>query len=183
MVPTVSRTTSLNVGRLGGGEAINARARQGWFDLELRGADLAALDELEAKARAVLEGPVGAEMNVKVTDVGRRPAGRISPEHPLVVAAREALQARAIPWRQVASSTDANAAHAVGLPAVALGVTYGANEHTPQEWVEILPIADGLAALADTVVRYEHLKLSPTARRSSARPPSAARSRGEGEGP
>ena len=69
--------------------------------------------------------------------------------------ARAALDGRSIAWREVATSTDANAAHAVGLPALALGVTTGSDEHTPNEWIDIAPIADGIAVLADTVARYE----------------------------
>ena len=39
------------------------------------------------------------------------------------------------------------------------------DEHTPQEWIDIAPIADGIAAIADTVVRYE--ARDPLERRSS----------------
>jgi acetylornithine deacetylase/succinyl-diaminopimelate desuccinylase-like protein len=66
----------------------------------------------------------------------------------------------------VATSTDANAAHAVGLPALALGVTTGAGEHTPEEWIDLGPIAEGIAVLADTVVRYEK---TPSAEQDLAR--------------
>jgi acetylornithine deacetylase/succinyl-diaminopimelate desuccinylase-like protein len=55
----------------------------------------------------------------------------------------------------VATSTDANAAHARGIPAVAVGVTTGGGEHTPQEWIDIAPVAGGLAVLAATVTRFE----------------------------
>jgi acetylornithine deacetylase/succinyl-diaminopimelate desuccinylase-like protein len=154
-IPTVAGTTSLNVGKLGGGEAINARARQATFELDVRGADERCLDELEAAARAALDGPLAGGLSISLVDIGHRPAGRIAGDHPLVGAAKGALEARSIAWREVASSTDANAAHAVGLPALALGVTTGSGEHTPQEWIEIGPVADGIAALADTVVRYE----------------------------
>jgi acetylornithine deacetylase/succinyl-diaminopimelate desuccinylase-like protein len=51
-------------------------------------------------------------------------------------------------WRP---RTDANAAYAAGIPAVALGVTRGEGEHTPQEWIETAPVADGLGVLAETI--------------------------------
>ena len=53
------------------------------------------------------------------------------------------------------ASTDANAAHAACLPAVALGVTRGAGEHTPQEWIETSPIGPGLETLADTIRLFQ----------------------------
>ena len=57
--------------------------------------------------------------------------------------------------RSVATSTDANAAHARGIPAVALGITTGSGEHTPREWIDIAPISEGLSVLAETVTRFD----------------------------
>ncbi len=34
-------------------------------------------------------------------------------------------------------------------------MTTGAGEHTPEEWIDLGPIADGIAVLADTVERYD----------------------------
>jgi hypothetical protein len=42
----------------------------------------------------------------------------------------------------------------VGIAAVALGVTRGAGEHTPGEWIDTAPVAAGLAALADTIRHF-----------------------------
>ncbi len=53
-----------------------------------------------------------------------RPAASI-PHHPLVRAAEDALSEVGTPSRSVATSTDANAAHARGVPAIAVGVTTG----------------------------------------------------------
>ena len=138
---------------MSGGEAINARARRAGFEVDLRASSAEALSRLEGLARAGL-GPVDG-LSVTVTDIGRRPAGAIDPAHPLVVAAAGALQAAGITPTLIASSTDANAAHAVGLPAVALGVTRGRGEHTLAEWIEVAPVATGLQVLADTVAGYD----------------------------
>jgi acetylornithine deacetylase/succinyl-diaminopimelate desuccinylase-like protein len=145
---------SVNVGRIGGGEAINARARACWFELDLRADDPNALSVLEAGARALIETKVDG-IEVEVQELGSRPAGGLGAGHPLVQAATAALQEAGIVPEQVATSTDANAAHARGIPAVALGVTTGGGEHTPQEWIDIAPIADGLAILATTIVNLD----------------------------
>ena len=147
--------TALNVGTVEGGEAINAIARHAAFDVDVRGAAQADLADLAASVLSVLEVPPPAGLELDVAEVGRRPAGRLEPDHPLAKAACDALANRGLAARHVASSTDANAAHAVGIPAVALGVVTGSGEHTPQEWIDTSPLADGLAALADTVVRFE----------------------------
>jgi tripeptide aminopeptidase len=74
-----------------------------------------------------------------------------------VQAAGDALREAGIAVRPVATSTDANAAHARGIPAIAIGVTTGAGEHTPQEWIDTAPIGDGVRVLARTVARFEEL--------------------------
>ena len=48
-----------------------------------------------------------------------------------------------------------NAAHAAGVPAIAIGVTTGEGEHTPGEWIDTAPLATGLACAADTIARWE----------------------------
>jgi acetylornithine deacetylase/succinyl-diaminopimelate desuccinylase-like protein len=145
--------TAVNVGRIAGGEAINARARECWFELDIRADDPAALADLEARARTIMSATDGIELEVE--ELGRRPAGSLDPAHPLVRAAAGALEAAGLDPSFVATSTDANAAHARGIPAVAVGVTTGGGEHTPQEWVDVAPIALGLPVLAATVTRFE----------------------------
>jgi acetylornithine deacetylase/succinyl-diaminopimelate desuccinylase-like protein len=141
------------VGRIGGGEAINARARGAWFDLDLRADDSVLLAEIQANATTVL-GDVAAGVSVEIEEIGRRPAGRIEHTHPLVAAAVKALENIGELVRFAATSTDANAALDAGIPAIAVGVTHGAREHTPAEWIATQPVADGLSALAETVDRF-----------------------------
>jgi acetylornithine deacetylase/succinyl-diaminopimelate desuccinylase-like protein len=146
--------TAINAGRAGGGEAINARARSAWFDLDLRADDAHALDLLEGGARAAIGAHAVNGIEADLEELGRRPAGSLDAAHPLVVAAAGALERAGVSPRFVATSTDANAAHAVSLPAIAVGITTGSGEHTPQEWIDIPPIANGVAVLAATVTAY-----------------------------
>jgi tripeptide aminopeptidase len=152
---------SVNIGLIGGGEAINARARDAWFEVDLRADSMSALQQLEDRAMNIISA-AATGLRVDTTDLGRRPAGGISPASPLARAAQAALEAAGIECEFGASSTDANAAHAAGIPAVALGVTRGAGEHTPQEWIETAGVPAGLAALAATIesVREDRRDLS-----------------------
>jgi acetylornithine deacetylase/succinyl-diaminopimelate desuccinylase-like protein len=147
--------TVVNVGRIAGGEAINARARECWFELDIRADDPAALADLEARARTIMEANVPGGVELEREELGRRPAGSLDPAHPLVRAAAGALEEAGLEPSFVATSTDANAAHARGIPAVAVGVTTGGGEHTPQEWIDVAPIALGLSVLAATITRFE----------------------------
>jgi tripeptide aminopeptidase len=144
----------VNVGRIAGGEAINARALSAWLEVDLRADDPGALDELERRARAAIDGTTRPGLELTVTEIGRRPAGRVDPSHPLARAAAEALEAAGITPSFPPTSTDANAGHAAGIPSIAVGVTSGHGEHTPAEWIDLAPIPTGLDVLADTVVRF-----------------------------
>ena len=155
-------TCAVNVGTFSGGEAINGRARRAVFELDVRSDDALALESLAERCEAIFATPV-PESTVTVRPIGRRPAGRIDTEHALVRAAVDAQETLGIDVRFTAASTDANAAHALGVPAVTIGVTVGAGEHTLDEWIRLDPLEDGLTALADTVVRYDaHRGPTPT---------------------
>ncbi len=161
MIRDIARLTvtdarvAVNVGLIGGGEAINARARSCWFEVDIRADDPAALVVLEVEARTFFAANAPEGVDVEIEELGRRPAGALDPGHPLVRAAAAALAEAGIPASFVATSTDANAAHARGIPAVAVGVTTGGGEHTPQEWIDVAPVADGLSVLAATLLRFE----------------------------
>ena len=153
-VSATAGRSSVNVGRIGGGEAINARARTAWLEVDLRADDPAALGELERRAREAIDGTETNGLELALTEIGRRPAGHVDASHPLARAAAEALEAAGIAPSFPATSTDANAGHAAGIPSIAVGVTSGHGEHTPEEWIDLEPIPTGLGVLADTVVRF-----------------------------
>jgi acetylornithine deacetylase/succinyl-diaminopimelate desuccinylase-like protein len=143
--------TALNVGRIGGGEGINVRAREAWFEVDLRADDPAALAELVRPLESIARST--PPLTAAIQGIGDRPAGRVDPAAPLVRAAEAALTAEGITVTRPATSTDANAAHARGIPAVAVGVTTGSGEHTTDEWIDIAPIAAGVRALTATIDR------------------------------
>ena len=147
-------TESLNVGLFSGGEAVNARARRAEFVVDLRATSAAALADLEARARSAVRSP-DEQITVEVEELGRRPAGELDRTHPLAAAAAAALRAAGLPVAFTAASTDANAAHAAGVPAIAIGVTTGAGEHTPGEWIDAAPLAAGLGCGAATIAGWE----------------------------
>ncbi len=149
----VEAKTAVNVGLIRGGTAINAKAAEASFDIDLRASSQAALNDLEEAMRKLVE--IGRRsLEVDWESLGHRPAGSLSPDHELAVAAIEALAGVGIDAELTAASTDANAAHAAGVPALALGITIGSGEHTTGEWIELSPIGTGLQVLADTISNY-----------------------------
>lgn len=148
--------TSVNVGRIGGGEGINMRASEAWCEFDLRADDAGRLASLTQEVEERLQ-QIDPALTVDQASFGDRPAGHVDPGHPLVRAAQEALGEVDIEPISPATSTDANAAHARGVPAIAVGVTKGSGEHTQAEWIETGPIESGVRALARTVERFEEL--------------------------
>ncbi len=154
-VPVLAGRRTVNVGTVTGGEAINARSRTATFTVDLRADEPEGLGALVAESQAALRSPVPEGVRVSVNEIGRRPAGRISSGHPLVRAAFAALARSGVAARQVACSTDANAAHPRGIPGIALGITDGAAEHTVDEWIDLRPIAKGIESVVTTVSLWE----------------------------
>ena len=121
--------SSYNVGRLEGGKAINAIPERAHMEVDLRSESKSGLATLEAAFREAVAGGQAeelkrrgsAEARVTIQPIGERPAGRTAQRSPLVTAAQRALRAEGWRPRLTASSTDANAAMAAGVPAIALG--------------------------------------------------------------
>ena len=140
--------SSYNVGQVWGGTSVNAIAQEAGFNLDLRSKDEGVLKKLEQDAMKRIKRAAqkhNVELSTKL--VGDRPAANV-PNELLVKAAREALRAVGIPTRLAASSTDANAAMAAGLPAVAFGVYRGGDAHRLSEWLEPQSLVTGYGAFA-----------------------------------
>lgn len=136
-----------NLGRISGGTSINTVAAEAVAELDLRSEQAATL----AAAGRLAEERFGAAppgLEAEVERVGDRPSGALPAEHPLLEAARRAREAAGLPPAgEGASSTDANAAHGAGIPAVTVGVSTGGNAHRPDDYVDVAPIASGMRAL------------------------------------
>ena len=145
-----------NIGRIQGGTSINTIAAEATLELDLRAEEAHVLADAAAAARRAL-GAVEDGLSADVELIGRRPSGAIQPEHPLLVAARRARHAVGLPpATEGASSTDANAAYGVGIPAITLGLTTGANAHRLDEYVDTGPLERGVAALEHLALALAH---------------------------
>ncbi len=150
-VPSQPRTT-MNIGRLGGGTAINAIASSASMEIDLRSEDEQVAAALEAAVARHAETLAAPDVQVFTESIGTRPGGGIPADHPLVIAAIRCLQAQGIhDVRRGAGSTDASAPLSQGLAAVCIGLTRGTMAHTTDEAIEIGPIAQGYPALLQLV--------------------------------
>jgi tripeptide aminopeptidase len=140
-VPSSPRTT-FNVGRVGGGTAINAIPAEAWMEVDLRSADASQLRSLEQRFRQTIDDAVTQEnarwssqqLTVTLDVVGVRPAGRASPNAPIVQAAASVQRALNLPMSYAEGSTDANYPLSLNIPALTVdtGGT-GSGVHTLDE--------------------------------------------------
>jgi tripeptide aminopeptidase len=137
----------LNVGRIRGGTTINAIAGEAVAELDLRSEDDGRLQATASRIEEIV-GWTHDGLETTIEGLGRRPGGRIAPDHPLVETARRARERAGLPPAdEGASSTDANAALGRGIPAITVGVTTGGNAHRLDEYIDLPPIARGLRSL------------------------------------
>ena len=146
MIASVPAPLSVNVGLVDGGTGVNAIAARASATVEWRATDQAALDRQEA-ALAELTTEVSPGLRLETERLDRRPAGSISLAHPLVAAVLRARRAVGLPDATGDGSTDANAALAAGIPAVALGCCVGEDMHAPTERIRADSIVGGAGQL------------------------------------
>ena len=143
-----SPKTTLNIGLFHGGTTINSVASQAYFDLDLRSETEEALNRLTHKVTDILGSYEPKEIMVKTQSIGERPGGALPINHPLLEAAKQALQsAGETNIRFEVGSTDANVPLSMGLPAICMGLTLGGGAHSLDEYIEIPPIKPGYQSI------------------------------------
>jgi len=142
-LPPQYRST-YNIGIVEGGSSVNTIAAQAACYLDLRSEDLATLDQLEQQVYQLAHDHSTPQVKFGVELVGSRPAGGIPHDHPLVQLAVDSHAAIGMTPELESGSTDANALLAQGIPAVCVGIAYGGNAHTLDEYIETEPIEKGM---------------------------------------
>jgi tripeptide aminopeptidase len=145
-VPSAPRT-SYNVGVIRGGLGVNAIAPEAEMLVDLRSVDPERLAWLEGELRRIVARRAGDGVAARVDVLGRRPAGGLERDHPLVRLVERAHREAGLRSRLESGSTDANEALAHGVPAVCVGVASGGGVHTPDEYLEVASVVPGLRCL------------------------------------
>ena len=141
-LPAQPRTT-LNVGVVSGGTTVNTIAAQAQLDLDLRSEEVPALENLVTLVDSVIGSANRSGIEVTSEEIGNRPAGHISIQHPLIRLARRCLESQGIQPNLGIGSTDANIPLSRGLPAICVGITTGGKAHTRDEFINTLHVAQG----------------------------------------
>ena len=141
---------SFNIGTISAGETVNSIAARAEAVVEARSLDMAALDAFEGR---LLELTVESPLRLAVDILGRRAAGRLDRSHPLLDAVREVRDELGLPDALGDGSTDANAAVALGIPALSIGCARGHDMHARTERIEVASLELGRAQLEGVLRR------------------------------
>jgi tripeptide aminopeptidase len=151
-LPTHPRTT-MNVGRIWGGTSVNVIASEAMLDLDLRSEGQEALTALVSAVERMIQKANRPGVSMESEVIGQRPAGELSISHPLVSLAKDCLHELGLDAGLISGSTDANIPLSKGYPAIVLGITTGGSAHTIHEYINTVPIAQGLEQLVKFVSR------------------------------
>ncbi len=144
-----SPKTTLNVGMINGGVSVNTIAPEASCLLDLRSIDESALRRLSDRVtRLVDRSNRGDSVVYAAESIGERPAGVVAADSQIVQIAASTLAVLGLEPSFDASSTDANVPIAAGIPAVCIGLTTGGNVHRVDEFIDLEPVAKGVAQLA-----------------------------------
>jgi len=152
-VPRVPKTT-YNVGTIEGGVSVNTIAPLAQAVVDLRSIDRRELERLYRAVEAICARHRSRSVDVDIEFLGERPAGETPADSRLVREAVRILRELGVEPVLDASSTDANAAIAAGIPAICIGLTRGRGSHTLEETIEVPPLERGLLQLLRLVQSF-----------------------------
>jgi tripeptide aminopeptidase len=142
-LPADPRST-LNVGVIQGGTAVNAIPGSAWMKVDIRSTRAEEVERLSAALEAAIRNAIEHEnqrgsckLDVQVHVIGERPAAELSQPSRLLDTVRAVDAHFGIQSRLERSSTDANIPFALGIDAVAIaGGGSGGEAHTANEWYD-----------------------------------------------
>jgi acetylornithine deacetylase/succinyl-diaminopimelate desuccinylase-like protein len=144
--------STLNIGLFHGGTTINSIAGKAYIELDLRSETPARLEHLVLAVNELISSFEIKDITLTLEGIGERPGGSLDTDHPLLKAAKQALNHIGEADIQLEiGSTDANVPLSMGLPAICIGLTRGGGAHSLEEYIEIPPITHGYEALLKTI--------------------------------
>jgi len=135
--------SAVNVGLIEGGSSVNSIAQSARAKVDIRSESNPKLDELVELLSAAIDRArdlenqraTGAKVNVKLKEIGSRPAAALPDNAPILQCLRAVDAHLGIRSHLDTSSTDANIPLSLGIPALAIGAGgLGGGAHTTQEW-------------------------------------------------
>lgn len=146
-VPTNPKVT-FSASVTGGGTSVNAIPNKVFTEFDMRSANAGELAKLDTRFKEIMTAAVAhenkarstrvGEVSVDIAPIGDRPAGQTPKDSALVATMSAAIAAFGYSPTFEASSTDANAPMALGVPAITIGGGgKGGRAHSLDEWIDV----------------------------------------------
>ncbi|MBR5485957.1 MAG: M20/M25/M40 family metallo-hydrolase [Oscillospiraceae bacterium] len=164
-VPVIGNSiTTYNIGVMNGGTAINSIAQHAEILYEYRSDNAECLEIMKDKFVALIKQHREKDLRMAVTHLGTRPCMmNVDKEKQ----AELTMECSSIIEKYLMSapilksgSTDANIPLSMGIPSVCLGLYYGGNAHTRDEWLDLDSLDSGFHIALELVQKY--FKAIPT---------------------
>jgi acetylornithine deacetylase/succinyl-diaminopimelate desuccinylase-like protein len=147
-----------NIGMLGGGTVVNAISPESWFTVDLRTIDAGLLKQLDGQivakceAAAKAQGVTFKREFIQQSEAGGRPDQLTkqlasAPVQTTISVLQHLGVKLAARSPEATGSTDENVGVVRGIPSVAIGRTYGGNQHSLTEWADIASAKNGTKQL------------------------------------
>jgi acetylornithine deacetylase/succinyl-diaminopimelate desuccinylase-like protein len=138
---------SLNVGRISGGQSVNAIPQSATMDVDARSTSRDELERIEAFLESAVESAArrenlrcattGTRLETMIEPLGERPTGQTPLDADIVHATVRATRALGVEPIFECASTDSNVPISLGIPAVTIGGGGNAGQpHTLDEWYD-----------------------------------------------
>ena len=134
--------TSLNIGLIHGGTAVNSIPHSAWMKVDIRSREAEMIQRLSLALESAIQAGVEKEsqrgsgrLEATIAQIGDRPVAELPPSARILEVIQEVDQRLGIQSRLECSSTDANIPLSLGIEAVATGGGgSGGGAHTLNEW-------------------------------------------------
>ena len=150
--------TTYNVGLINGGTSANSIAQEASMVYEYRSTSKACLKQMNTMFNKVLDAYRSMGISVECRLIGDRPCtGAVDPEaHEALIAKADESIFRILGrhGNRASSSTDANTALGIGIPAICIGGAVGGRCHTREEWLDPESLLDGSRIILDFLTHY-----------------------------
>ena len=168
-LPSEPRTT-LNVGVIQGGTAVNAIPSAAWMKVDVRSTRLEEIERVSSAVEAAVRSGVENEnqrcacgLQLQLHVIGERPAAELALPSRLLDVVRASDKHLGIQSCLERSSTDANIPFSLGIDAVAIaGGGSGGDAHTPNEWYDPQGRDLGLKRILLATLAMSGITESPT---------------------
>ncbi|MBI2818088.1 MAG: M20/M25/M40 family metallo-hydrolase [Acidobacteria bacterium] len=142
-LPSRPRTT-MNVGLIHGGSAVNVIPDSAWMKLDVRSTEACELQRLTGSIETIMRAAVEAEnqrgdgkLEYRIVPIGDRPAAQLPADARILQIIRDVDQYFSVETRFETSSTDGNIPLSLGIETITTGGGgTGGDAHTANEWYD-----------------------------------------------